>query len=342
MKAGARDLRAPVGRTACVVALRHLAAARAAALRLNDDTDAEALHDLRVALRRLRSALRAHRPYLADRVPRGLRRRLRGLARATNAARDADVQIAWLAHASDRFPAAERAAGAWWRGRLEREQAAAYDDIRARLAGGFGKLDQRLRVALAPDVAAGGGPGVTFARATGERVLEYVAALADELAAIDSADAYGAIHAARVAGKRLRYLIEPVAREVPAAVRSVEQLKRLQDSLGAVCDAHVRRRALGQALAAATSERSVSGREPDPRSGLLALARRVEAEIAQLYDRMARAYLQGRTERFLAPFTALGRRLARPARPMRALNSKRAMSMRTSRMSHPSSRRRRR
>lgn len=347
MKAGADRLRAPAGSVVRAIALRHLSAARAAAVRLHDDADTEALHDLRVALRRLRSTLRAHRPYLEHRISRGLRRRWRALARATNDARDTEVQLDWLSRVQHATPA-ERAACQWWRARLERARTAAYDETRAIVAARFGKLDQRLRGALATDAPPARDSDVTFARAVGERAIEYAAALADDLASIDSADDYAAIHAARVDGKRLRYLLEPLAKESPAVARLVGTLKRLQDRFGAVCDAHVRRRALGQALAAATDELPVAAGNADPRPGLLALARRVEDEIGELYEQLAHAYLQRRTERLLAPFTALGRRLARSAAPVRptrrarALQSKRTMSTHTRSSVTPRAPRRRR
>ncbi len=334
MKAGADRLHAPAGAVARAVALRHLSAARAAAVRLHDDGDTEALHDLRVALRRLRSTLRAHRPYLEHRVSRSLRRRLRALARATNGARDTEVQLDWLLRVR-RATAVERTACRWWRARLERDRTAAYDETRATVAGRFGKLGQRLRGALATEAPPGRDSAVTFARVVGERAIEYAAALADDLASIDSADDYAAVHAARVDGKRLRYLLEPLAKESPQVARLVGTLKRLQDRFGAVCDAHVRRRALGQALAAATAELPVAAGNADPRPGLLALARRVEDEIGELYEQLAHAYLQRRTERLLAPFTALGRRLVRSAAPTRptrrapALQSERAMPIHT-------------
>ena len=54
-----------------------------------DGAAAEALHEFRVALRSLRSWLRAHDDALQ--VPKKVRRRLRSAAWATNASRDAEV-----------------------------------------------------------------------------------------------------------------------------------------------------------------------------------------------------------------------------------------------------------
>src|SRR5207253_1666114 len=70
--------------------------ARVACGRLAALDDVEALHDFRVALRRVRSALRSFRSELGDAVPKKLQRRLRDVTRATGAARDAEVQLGWV------------------------------------------------------------------------------------------------------------------------------------------------------------------------------------------------------------------------------------------------------
>ena len=55
--------------------------------------DREALHDFRVAVRRLRSVLRAYRRWLGRAAARKARRRFRSLAATTNDGRDAEVQL---------------------------------------------------------------------------------------------------------------------------------------------------------------------------------------------------------------------------------------------------------
>src|SRR2546426_7817593 len=110
-------LAAPAPRAAHRIALSLLDAATAARERLPDTGDAEALHDFRVAMRRLRSTLRAYQPQL-EVVPAKLRRRLRDLARATGEARDVEVQISWLERQRNELPAARRAGGARPLGRV--------------------------------------------------------------------------------------------------------------------------------------------------------------------------------------------------------------------------------
>ncbi len=98
----------PAVLAASAVALAYLDDAVAAAKRLSDRSDAEALHDFRVTIRRLRVTLRTY-PSLQASVSRKLRRRLRRLVRATNPARDAEVQLAWFVERARRFTPVERA-----------------------------------------------------------------------------------------------------------------------------------------------------------------------------------------------------------------------------------------
>src|ERR1700728_1590690 len=95
------------------LALSYLDQAVAALPRLSDSADREALHDLRVALRRLRSCLRAYAAHLGDSVPRKLTRRLRRIAGATGPGRDAEVQIAWLRKQMRGLARHQRSGGSW-------------------------------------------------------------------------------------------------------------------------------------------------------------------------------------------------------------------------------------
>jgi CHAD domain-containing protein len=88
------DLTAEEG--ARVVALGLLSEASKAADELAPGSDDEVLHEFRVALRRLRSALRAFRSWLDGGVRSRHEERLKKIARSTNQARDAGVQLAWL------------------------------------------------------------------------------------------------------------------------------------------------------------------------------------------------------------------------------------------------------
>ena len=129
-----------------MLALPFLDEAAAAASLLESDTDAGALHDFRVALRRLRTLLKAYRGLLVDSVSKKQARALRDLARSTGAARDAEVQLEWLvAQREDLKPAARRACS-WIMERLEARRQAAYSAVRGDALQGFSKLERNLRL----------------------------------------------------------------------------------------------------------------------------------------------------------------------------------------------------
>ena len=108
-----------------VVALGLLDEAMAEANALAASQGDEPQHDLRVALRRLRSALKILRPWLEDSVRPRHEKRLRRIARSTNEARDAEVQLAWLAGKRDAFAAPRQRPGyerlvSWFEARAHR------------------------------------------------------------------------------------------------------------------------------------------------------------------------------------------------------------------------------
>src|SRR5262249_37623736 len=131
------------------VALEYLTDAARARGRLDDPEDAEALHDLRVALRRLRSLERAYRPWLADSISRKLRQRLRDLARSTNVARDTEVQIEWIGKQRTALQGRKRRGLEWMVEWLVQRKTAAYADVRKQVAAEFDafavKVERRLR-----------------------------------------------------------------------------------------------------------------------------------------------------------------------------------------------------
>src|SRR5262249_26303249 len=97
MKNDPDPLTLSAARGARLIALDRIEAAGKEADRLSSDPkDLDALHDLRVALRRARSWLRAFKPELKGSAHGKDRHRLRDLLDATNRGRDADVQLAWL------------------------------------------------------------------------------------------------------------------------------------------------------------------------------------------------------------------------------------------------------
>ncbi|HEX6909734.1 MAG TPA: CHAD domain-containing protein, partial [Longimicrobium sp.] len=122
MKGGAALLELASPRAARYLALRFLDEAQAARVRLDHPRDAEALHDFRVAIRRLRSTVRAYAAHLEDGIGRKDRRRLRKLARATGGARDGEVMIAWMQARRDDLSDEQAPGLEWLLDRLRKRQ----------------------------------------------------------------------------------------------------------------------------------------------------------------------------------------------------------------------------
>jgi CHAD domain-containing protein len=308
-------------RAACTIALAWLDAAGAACTRLDDPADREALHDFRVALRRLRSTLRAYRPWLRGLVSPRLGRELRKLTRATNAARDAEVQIEWL-DGLRATAAAERVASAWLRERLGAQRDAAYARVHAEARQVFGHIERRLRARLERGATAPPDE-VPFAVVAGGLIAEHAQTLRTALAAIGSLTDTGPIHAARIEGKRLRYLIEPLAAAVRGGEACVRAMKALQDRFGVLCDGFVAMEELAAAVEAAGAEQArrrldqrlagarTPARAADPLPGLCAFAARRQRASLRDYVSIRRHYLESHGETVLRPVERLAAALRR-------------------------------
>jgi CHAD domain-containing protein len=259
-----------------LVALALTARAEAARRRLAEPDDPEALHDFRVAVRRLRSTLAAYKPELAGGVGKREARRLRKAARGTNAGRDLEVQLAWLDAQRARMYSRQRPGALWLRARL----AAAKRDADARAAGAVGKKAEkalaamlrelpaytvRARVALPGDPPR---PATRFAGVVAARLREGAAELGAGLTAYAAlraapgraAEASEQAHEARLAAKRVRYLLEPVAKLADGAKPALERLRHLQEQLGELHDLDVLTEVLARARDDATAEADEAAR----------------------------------------------------------------------------------
>lgn len=227
----------PGVQAACTVALAYLDDATAAAARLSDRTDGEALHDFRVAIRRLRVTVRAY-PGLYESVPKKKRERLKQLARTTNTARDTEVQLAWFRDRAAQFTPAQRAALGPFRARLRARRRRARAHTQVKLQRRFDKLQRKLRrqlTAVQSDPGAGEPPFRAIAAAT---LVQHATALNARLANVSASTEAADLHATRIAAKRLRYLLEPVGSALPRGSKLVQRLKSLQDLFGELTDAH--------------------------------------------------------------------------------------------------------
>jgi CHAD domain-containing protein/CYTH domain-containing protein len=207
----------------------------------------EELHDFRVTLRSLRSWLRAHQDVL--RVSRKVRRRLRRAARATNASRDAEV-LAELLVGLRGMNRAGAAASRWWRDRLAERahDPVTLDEVGHDVERAFRALERRLAVVTWSQPVEEPWSFSPLATDLAARVRVHRDRFVEALEQIDYADRELTVHAARIAAKRVRYLLEPVKADVPEVRAAVKLLKALQDDFGELHDLHVARHELDRGV----------------------------------------------------------------------------------------------
>jgi CHAD domain-containing protein/CYTH domain-containing protein len=316
----------PASEGARRLALTHLEAARAARARVAASADPEALHDYRVALRRLRSCIRSYRPELRSTVSRKSRRRLDRIARATNRSRDLEVHLDWLAAQAAAAVEPERPGIEWLSARLEdaqrreREAMLALDDrLFPSLYERLSRQLQHYRLTVRLDQPEE--PPMTATVAA--QHLDLAARRLDErLRRIENEIGETEIHRARIAAKHLRYLLEPFAAGLPGGDALIERLKGLQDGFGDVHDAHVFLPALRTAQA--DTERDLRA---DLGPGLRSLARSLRARALEAFGSASREWLDpGLRAAFFEEVRAAGQALLRRARHGREVERKYLLS----------------
>jgi CHAD domain-containing protein len=295
-----------------LLALSYLSQIDRARDRLDDPLDREALHDFRVGVRRLRSVIRAYRTELEGSVTGKMRRRLKDLARATNDGRDVEVQLTWLGRQADRLAPEDGRGFFWFAGRLEDRKQAKHDHAIADVARRYEKLAIKLRKALGVlriELDVGQGQrAMTFREATGALVHRQVARVREDLGRIrDSSDA-DQVHRTRISLKRLRYLLEPIARRQRRASALVRRFKEAQDLLGEHHDMHVLSSTIA-ALRAGLPASGFSGLEP----GVDTLARMADEAAKAAFDRFQSLWSGEQGNRILTRADELGRALEEPA-----------------------------
>lgn len=331
MRTPAELLDLPVERSARWLALRFLEEAASAHARLDDADDAEALHDFRVGLRRMRSAVRAYGRWLGGSIGRKDRRRLKALADATGAARDAEVHIAWLEKRLDRFDDAARPWVDEFLERLREEKDEADAELRREVAKDFGRerwrLSRRLRffrVEVELDDPAG---GPLLAAVLGRLARELAHDLERHLAHVRSVEDQEEAHEGRISAKRLRYLVEPFAEEVEGGADVIKRLKKLQDVLGEMHDADVLLARVDEELedfpapAPEAGDGDGGGLHPEA-AGLMALRQVLVAERGERFRQLDERWLHGRAADFFAEVHEMGRRVATAGHPNREIERK--------------------
>ena len=203
----------------------------------------DALHDFRVALRRLRTWLRAFQPEFDDTLGRGTLRRLHRISRRTGEARDLEVQRQWLVQPTVRLGPRASAAAAALAVELASEEAGALRRALALMAEELprveDKLDRQLRryEVRVPLDADPGDP--SMALTLGRLLLAGAADVRRALGEVTAPEEAEAAHQARLAVKHLRYLLESLGSGGRGGPRAIARLASLQDALGVLHDRHL-------------------------------------------------------------------------------------------------------
>lgn len=259
------------------------------------EEDAESLHDLRVAMRRLRSWMRAFRPELSDTVRGRTRRRLRALASATNEARDTEVLATFIERQTN-LPSRPRATARALADQLERTREDHARGLRRTLSRDLTKATHELATELESwwerhdvDEPRAAQP---MSAVLADAILHHVRRVEPALARLRPTGKANDVHRARIAVKRLRYLLEPLDQSLGAA-EPIRQLQAVQRELGDARDGHriamhlvreigersardARRRTLG-AVGIAPDDDAEAPEPVVTRAGLTELARRAHA-----------------------------------------------------------------
>jgi CHAD domain-containing protein len=198
-------------------------------------TDPEELHQMRVAVRRLRAVLRAARPMFETNPIAALRAELKWLGTALGDRRDLDVMRDYLRGEIAALDVADRSVGRALLRRLERAREQSRADVLTALDSPryLALLDHIEDTIAHPPVVDGSVSLPDLATREWRKLRKRVRALPETPTDEE-------LHTVRVKAKRARYAAELVVGEIGhAAERFVDRLKKLQDILGEHQDAVV-------------------------------------------------------------------------------------------------------
>lgn len=227
------------------IILRHITALRAEIAGVREAKDIEYIHRMRVASRRLRTALPFFRQCLPARKLANWEKEIRAITRSLGAARDSDVQLALLegiyrgAPQPQQRPGLQRLALRLYqrRARLQTRVLAALDSLESSRA-----LDQ-LEAAVAPQ-AARESEVYIYTPALYQLGHQSISTALDDFLTysdiVDKPEEVEKLHAMRIAAKHLRYSLEIFAPLYPDELkRFTGVLRKAQDSLGDIHDCDV-------------------------------------------------------------------------------------------------------
>jgi CHAD domain-containing protein len=237
------------------------------------DGDVVAVHQARVASRRLREAIPVLAAGLKGSKSKKAERKVRRLTRALGPVRELDVTLGLLDELA-RAPQVPRTAVEEVRSHVLAERTGQREVMLSQIDGPTDKLERRLHSVAA---AVGDDAKEGWRHTLAARLLKRSRILATEVEASGSLYAPEQLHQVRIATKKLRYALELAAdARIAGALSLVRALKRVQDILGKLHDLQV----LQSHVVAVQSE--APGRT-SLHEGLATLARRIEEQCRLLH-----------------------------------------------------------
>jgi CHAD domain-containing protein len=238
-----------------------------------DFSDIEGVHSMRVATRRLRSALRDFMPLMDKPPPKRVRKELKQLADALGAVRDQDVAIVALEALqieAETEPIKE-GVGKLLKERSDLREAARMDLAQALAAGNLNNLQERFTAAI--DKVGSRKKSkriISFNEAGRDVVANSLQDLLDLGASLYEPFKTEDLHEMRIAAKRLRYAIELfVACWGDRAAPFAEEIAEMQSFLGEVHDCDIWIESLGKRLRRGQASAVTNGSDYQTASWLL-------------------------------------------------------------------------
>jgi CHAD domain-containing protein len=258
------------------------------------DIDTEFLHDLRIAVRRTRSALKLAGDALPDGVAGRFRPEFKWLGDLTTPTRDLDVYLLGFSGMAASLVAATAEELEPFHDYLRRSRAAEQRLlVRGLRSARFARLSTQWRQALT--AAANGRPRPSAARLAASRIARAHRRVLRDGSAINATSPPESLHELRKRCKELRYLLELFGSlyDPGEQWRAVRELKSLQDCLGEFQDTQVQHEELRAFAEQMMAERAA------PAATLLAMGEIAAGLIIR--QRQARGEFTGRFRDFASP-----------------------------------------
>lgn len=226
-----------------VLLRRHFRRMLAAERDVRGNKAIEPIHELRVATRRLRAIMRLLAVVAPADELRHYTKRIQRLARTAGAVRDRDVLLAHMRASVERMPADQAAALEQLMARLAEERAAAHSQL-IKLLDSDEIADFKHDFAAFMNSQGGWDESPCVRDLAGSTIWRHYEALRAHTNG-SLPDAPEELHAMRVEGKRLRYVLELFGDTFgPRGDTAIEPLVAFQDHLGALNDISVARELL--------------------------------------------------------------------------------------------------